>query len=152
MNVSGRVMGFHLRDGVLQRVISGDNLVTTTGRVLIRDLVKTAAPGTKPSHYAVGDDGTVVTAADTDLAAELTSITRVALSEIAFADTYALTYYGTITNDSGGTETVREFGIFNNAASGPASGDMLARFLCQEFTFENNDEVLMYWVLTFGDD
>lgn len=147
MNLSGYVKGWHRRNGELLHRFEGKNLVVDAGRTLIKDIVSSTGGVNKPTHLALGSDGTAVTASDTALASEV-GVTREPLSD--FETAFTLTYYCTqatgIDNDDA-QHTIRELGIFNAGAA----GTMLARFLCQAFIFELGDDLVVNWILTFGD-
>jgi hypothetical protein len=147
MKLTGRVTLMQVRNGRIVHIQQGENLVVNAGRVLIRNVVKTAAPATKPTHIGAGTSGTAVAAGDTALGTE-SGITREALTEDT-TGTYSIAYSTAagIDNNSGGDVVTREFGLFNAVAA----GTMLARFLCQEFTWEDTDTVHVTWELTFGD-
>jgi hypothetical protein len=147
MKLEGIVKCRHRRGDKVLREFSGKNLIVGTGRILVRDLVSADQSPDRIDAFGVGDDGTVVQASDTALGNEHAAITRGTLTETDLTGQVSLIFTGTITNDSGGTEIVKEIGLFNAAAA----GIMLSRFLCQEFDFENNDELDMTWIIVFGE-
>jgi len=143
MNIFGYVRGRHTRRGKVLHEFEGPNLVVNAGRTLVKSIFAVGG-GTRPSHLAVGDDGTSVDANDTKLANEV-GITREALAA-PFQTSYSILYYTTIDNDIT-QQTIREIGLFNAVAA----GTMLARFLCQDFIFAPSDDLLVNWTITFGD-
>jgi hypothetical protein len=145
MKLSGRVHLVHKRNGRILTERHGENLVVNAGRKLIRDIL-TSAGADKPSHLSVGTGSTAVALGDTALGSEYGG-NREAVTPTAGTSDYELELSCTLDNDSGGTVAVTEVGIFNAATA----GTMLARFLCQEFDFENGDDLDVTWVLTLGD-
>lgn len=122
-------------------VYEGRNLVVNAGLTLIASLL--CGSGNIPSHMAVGDSGNDPTGPQTDLVG--TEIARVASAGVAAQNT--VSYHADFTGENAGTESVREFGIFNDATSGV----MLCRFICPEITWAVTDTLMVDWTIDIGE-
>jgi len=122
-------------------VHEGRNLVVNVGLSLIASLL--CGSGSIPSHMAVGDNGNDPAGPQTDLVG--TEIARVTSSGVAANNT--VSYHADFTGENSGTESVREFGIFNASTSGV----MLCRFICPEITWEATDTLMVDWTIDIGE-
>lgn len=121
-------------------IFLGKNMIVDTGLALIATLV--SGSGTAPSHMAIGDDGSAVTAGDADLLGD--EHERVAANVSVVGKIISLT--GTFGAGLQGNVTVREMGIFNDGTS----GTMLARIVVPAFTLTPDDELAVLWQLEMG--
>jgi len=145
LRIRGWVRAEHWRGGKLLGVREGPNIVVDNGKNLIA--LRLNDDGTAPGWMATGDDGTIPGAGDSDL--QGSEHDRQAFSPVASISGNEITYQRTFT--AGGTISVAEIGIFNNAAAGPASGTMLARWLAAPAVdMVLNDTLAVTWVLTMG--
>ena len=92
---------------------------------------------------AVGDD---VTTPVGDQTAPVNELLRVSAT-VTQADN-SITVESDFTGlNSGGDETVREFGIFNASSA----GEMLCRFICQDIAWVVDDTLVVDWTINIGD-
>ena len=137
--ITGRARLRHVRKGKVLKDWTVKNLVMAAGKVLIAEIIESAVP-TRPSHLALGDSDDAVADDETTLVSEQT---RDALDSTT-QDENEVTY--NLTHTAAGAETVKEAWIFNDAAV----GTMLCRFLTQEVTLDNGDDLVIDWTLNFG--
>ena len=103
--------------------------------------------GTIPSHIAIGTGSDTITAGDTTLLTEVTSL-RNALTELDTSVAKDVTYvadYGSV--ELSGT-TLTEFGLFN--ASGIDLGSMFTREVVAGIAFEGDRELQIQATLRFA--
>ena len=127
------------KNGVV--VYEGKNLVVNAGLTLIAKCLE--GSGTAVSHMAVGDDVTTPVGDQTALVNELFRVS----ATVTQADN-SITVEADFTGlNSGGDETVREFGIFNASSA----GEMLCRFICQDIAWVVDDTLVVDWTINIGD-
>jgi hypothetical protein len=126
------------RNGLL--VARGRNLIVTSGLELLAELIASGA--TRPSHMAIGSDGSRPTLGETDL--QGTEFERVSISTSRSGR--EITYLATFGSGLGSTSTVQEYGIFND----PSAGTMLARFTSPAVDVQPGDDLEVTWVNLVG--
>ena len=137
-NVSGK------KPRLIRREQRG-NLAVLTGRNLLRDFLAGDAV-TGLERFAVGTDGTTVTANDTQLGVEvfrdqLTKITK---------DVAKLTVQYYLSSISANGNTLQEAGLFGNGATDTAnSGTMYARVTHSAIEKTSSTAVTYTWDLTW---
>lgn len=128
------------KNGVLIR--HGKNLVTSAGFTLLASII--GAAGTKPSHMAVGSSGAASTLAMTSLQGTEHQRKAVTTTVVDRTVSYAVSAFGP---GLGGSVSVSEIGVFNNAVG----GTMLCRFTTLAFTIGPTDTIPITWQVTIGD-
>lgn len=141
----GKYRLVHRRDGHVLEVQQGRNLVMDIGKAQLAVLFHTSPGATRPGFMALGDGSAAVLASQTDLDGsehdrQGTSTDTDSNNEVTLEFDFT----------AGGAWQVREAGIFNNAAAGPASGTMFARFLTQDFAMAVGDTLNVFWTLEFA--
>ena len=128
------------------RFLFGDrvhNLVVTSGRNLIRDLLSGASTD-ELTHFGVGTSSTAVAAGDTDLGA-IIGAGRDVLTDINSASgQLTVKYY--LNSSTGNGSTLREAGIFN-ASSG---GALFARAVHSAIVKTSSVTVTYSWLITIS--
>ena len=115
-----------------------ENIVVNDGLNLIATLL--AGTGTAPTHMSMASGIIPVTA--TQSALSTTEKERVAASFITAGAVVTIT--GQLGSGLSGETFLGEFGIFNSAAG----GTMLARFITNLFSMDENDVLDVDWALT----
>lgn len=134
-------------DGKIREVQQGSNLVVDSGKELIRGIISgISVTPDRPSHVSIGSDDTVVASTQIALESDHSPTLARAVITAAHIGTNALKYSVTITNSTGGSLDVKEFGIFNHLTA----GDMLARWLPSEVTLLATETIDVDWTLTYG--
>ncbi|KKL69767.1 hypothetical protein LCGC14_2111640 [marine sediment metagenome] len=133
-----------VRNGKVIHQAKGQNLVTTLGENYAANRFGTTGLPTAIDWIALGDGTTAAAKSDTDLGG--TEHNRTASTSDTTTGN-SITFVFAIT--AGGSITVSEAGLFNNAAAGPASGTMVARFLTQQFNMGVGDVLNVTWQLEF---
>jgi hypothetical protein len=124
---------------------AGKNLVMDAGKDQLAVLFHTSPGAARPDYMALGDDASPVDVTHTDLQGN--EHDRVgSTTDTDSGNEITLEFDFTAT----GAWSLREAGIFNNAAAGPASGTMFARFLTTEVTMAVGDTLNIFWTLEFG--
>lgn len=127
------------KNGVLIR--RDRNLITTAGFQLLASII--GAAGTKPTHMAIGSNGTASTLAMTTL--QGTEHQRLACTTTVNDRT--VTYATTFGPGLAGVVSAAEVGVFNGAVG----GTMLCRFTTLAFSLGPTDAVDVTWAVTIGD-
>lgn len=144
--IKGYVVLKVLRNGKVIDRREGDNLVVQAGKNFIADLIFQDTSQTRFSHMALGSSGAAVLESQTALGTEITSPARQPITAALPGSSNEIQYGATFTNNSAGTITVAEAGIFNAATN----GTMLARFLTQPVVLSVDDQLEITWTLTVG--
>lgn len=119
----------------------GHNLVVNAGLDLIASLL--AGSGSIPSYAGIGTDSSDPTAAQTALVGQ---VRRVAITSIAAVNN-TVTVAADFTGTNVGTESIKEFGVFNAATA----GTMLARFITSTISFAVGDTLQLEWSINIGE-
>lgn len=139
VKVKGYVKMTLRRNGKVLWKREGKNLVTTTGLILLAEIIS-AGGATKPSHMALGSSASGALLSQTAL--QGSEHERVALSESQVDQ--SLTYSATFGTGIASSVSVGEFGIFNAGAA----GTMLARWITTVFTMGAADTLDVDWTIT----
>jgi hypothetical protein len=145
VKVKGSYCMIHKRGKKVLSVQAGENLVMDVGKAQLAALFHTSPGAARSDYMAIGDGDDAVAVAQTDL--QGTEHTRVG-STAATDTANEVTLEFNMT--APGAWDVKEAGIFNNAAAGPASGTMFARFLTQVVNMASGDTLQTFWTLQFG--
>lgn len=142
--VTGRVeFKLYGPDGKLKHELWVPNLVTTAGKGVIADRMKSAPAKAAMTHMAVGTSTTAAAVGDTALGAEVaasrTSLTSTSVSTNVI--TYVCTFGAGV-----GTGTLAEAGIFNAGVA----GDMLCRTVYTAFAKGALDSLAVSWAVTIA--
>jgi len=121
-------------------VAEGSNLIVTDGLELLAAII--ASGGTRPSHMAIGGDGSRPVLSHADL--QGTEFERVAIS--TSQNSREIVYSAAFGSGLGSTSTVQEYGIFNDATS----GTMLARFTSPPVDVSPDDTLDVTWTNLVG--
>jgi hypothetical protein len=136
LRLEGRVKVW--RNG--QLLHSGRNLIVTDGLELLAQLIGSSA--TKPSHMAMGGDSAQPTDSQSDLQGSeferVTISTSVSGREVSYSASFG--------SGLSSTQTIREFGIFNDASA----GTMLARFVTPRIKLQPGESLDVDWTLVVG--
>jgi len=136
-----KIQLFDVNSNKLIREIERKNLVVTSGRNLIRDLINEASV-TGVTHLAVGTGTTAVSAGDASLVTEQFRNTLTKRTPSSGSVTWS--YYLSSTQANGNDLT--EAGLFN-ASSG---GTMFARVTHAAITKTSSIAVMYSWTLNIG--
>jgi len=120
----------------------GKNLVTSVGESLVAKLIDINGAETAPNYIAFGSGSNNALKSDTQLQSEIASTRELVDSTLQVANTLALTWNITV----GSTYTIREMGIFNDAAA----GTIFSRFLTQQLTVASGVVFDIVWTLTIS--
>lgn len=126
------------KNGLL--VAKGKNLIVTSGLELLAELI--ASGGTRPSHMAIGSDGSRPMLGETDL--QGTEFERVSISTSRSGR--EVNYLANFGSGLGSTSTVQEYGIFNDATA----GTMLARFTSPPVDVQPGEDLEVSWTNLVG--
>lgn len=128
----------------LERIISGENLITTVGKdAIMHRFNADGSPPAKPSFVAFGTNGGAVDVSQVALLTESVVVARAALTGARNGSVCAFT--GSAASGVS-AETILEMGIFSLVAAGV----MYARFLPQSFSFDVGLVVAINWTITIG--
>lgn len=108
---------------------TANGVITDTGATTTRDIIADNDPDA-PTQFAFGTDNTTPTTGDTALGAEL-STEAIDTREDRQLDTLDIT--GSYTNGSGGSQTLREWGLKD------ADNDLLTRMVYADVILEDGD-------------
>ena len=141
MRIKGVVSLKVLRNGEIVHKDEGRNLVTQVGKNRAAANFESAT-GVHPTHIALGSGASPPDESNTVLDSEIAGSRTAASSSDANGDLVELAF--SVTGTAGWI--MRELGIFTAAAG----GELLSRFLTQEFAFQTGDTLEVSWSLQFG--
>jgi len=131
------------KDGKVQKILEGRNLVTTVGEQHAARLINPNTGTTGPDYIAFGEGSAGAQKSDTQLQTEIAS-SRVQSNSTVTTNILTLSWLNI--NWAAGTTTITECGIFNASVA----GTMFARFLTQPLDIINGVLLDITWTLTIS--